>query len=366
MAVRKPNRKPRGNNLASVARAVAGAAMAAASSSYNNKHQTGSNQVSSNMITTQNDIQRTYTSKRKRLTKKSKRSLKKKRNFQKKVRAAVTAKCQMMTYCGKMTTPVIITASQTWNTNPFQMVVDSDLLSTGRWSRYVLGEQYWNGSGAKLTTGFHNYFNNFIQKYQIRWNTTDVSAAGADTNPGGCMVTHMELNYALQNLMSIPYNVDIYECVAARDMTSNDSFGTPQKAWKELLSDTTGFQSGITGGFTPTVDTYGLTPTDAPNFGKHWKITSKTRVYLTAGQCTSFTVRARPYFHRNDKASQITARKGITKMVMLVIASEIGFDITLLNDVLKIQTSKQYHWKFPAAVTGIPSGIVAAFGDVYA
>jgi len=326
----------------------------------------GHSNPANDAITSQRDIAR-VTSVRKRKSKKAKRRLKRKTAFRKKVTKALATKQSMHTWYGRANTTIVQTlGGANWNTTPYQIVVGANGLSLSQFPRFVMGECNYDGAGGVLSTGFSQSIRNFFAKLQTRWNASDIAPPNAFNFHAGCMVTHEELNLAMDNVTSNPYNVDIYEMVAARDMTFNDTYHNPQAAWNQCLeSETTAFSSGTTAAINVLPTNYGVTPYDAPNFGKHWKILSKTRIYLAAGQTTAMQFQNKPYFWREDKAQQLGARKGITKHIMFVIASEIGFDLPsgVATDCLKYAISRQIHFKFPASVANLTNGVVAVMGQ---
>lgn len=317
-------------------------------------------------ITSQRDIARVAT-KRRRLNRKGKRRLKRKVAFRKKVTKALASKQSMHSYCANMaTTATVNTDSTAWNAGPYQTVVGANGLSATTWPRFVMGEQNFDGQGNTLSTGFSQCMRNFFSKLQTRWNATDIAPPSQFNFHAGVMVTHEELNLSMTNMLAEPFNVDVYECVAARDIVYTDTYANPQVTWSQCLdTETTGFTAGTTNSVNVTTKTYGCTPYDAPNFGKHWKILTKTRVYLSPGQATAMQFVNRPYFWREDKAQQLGARKGITKHIMFVIASEIGFDLPISTAMLQYAISKQIHFKFPSNVANLTQGVVAVLGQTF-
>lgn len=323
----------------------------------------GQSNPANDAITSQRDIAR-ITAKRKRLNKKSKRRIKRKTAFRKKVTKALATKQSMHSYAARTTVVSVNSTATDWMVTPYQIVVSADGLSTASWPRFVMGEQNYNGDGGALTTGFSQYIRNFFSKLQTRWNATDVAPPNTQNFHAGVMVTHEELNLSLENTSLSPYNIDIYECVAARDITANDPYGNPSKAWTQLLdTETNAFDTGVINTTNILKDTYGVTPYEAPNFGKHWKILSKTRIYMSPQQATAMQFQNRPHFWREDRAQQLSARKGITKHIMFVIASEIGFDLPVSTTILKYAISKQIHFKFPSSVANLTQGLVCVAGQ---
>lgn len=325
----------------------------------------GQSNPANDAITSQRDIARVAT-KRKRLSRKSKKRIKRKVAFRKKVTKALAQKQSMHTWCAPpFTTTTVTTDAVAWNSVPYQTVVGANGLPAANWARFVLGEQNYDGQGNALTTGFSQTMRNFFSKLQTRWNTTDVAPPDANNFSAGVMITHEELNLSMTNMLTEPFNVDVYECVAARDITANDAYGNPQLTWSRCLdTETTAFSAGTTNSINITTKTLGCTPYDAPNFGKHWKILTKTRVYLSPGQATAMQFTNKPHFWREDKAQQLSARKGITKHIFFVLASEIGFDLPALGvDMLRYCISKQVHFKFPQNVANLTNGVVAVMGQ---
>nr|WAE42575.1 MAG: capsid protein [Cressdnaviricota sp.] len=327
--------------------------------------QRGNSDAASDAITQYHDISKVYAKRPKKRSKKAKRSLKKKKAFKKKVTKAISAKCPMNTYLFEPNSISVVTApAVNWNTTPWQVTAGT---GTGTsFPRFVMGECGFDGNGNALTTGFSIYLQNFFKKLDTRWNGTDVIPPGGNNFQAGCMVLGQELNLAIQNISGQSINVDTYEVVAARNITSNDQYAPPTSAWQELIkTEASLFATGITAATTPSNLIYGCTPFDAPEFGRHWKVVSKTRMYLTNNQSTAMQFKNKPYYWREDLAQQYSARKGITKHIFFVVCSEIGFGVLASANLLNITTSKQYHFKFPATMAAITNGQYGVFSETY-
>jgi hypothetical protein len=318
------------------------------------------NNPANNAITTQQDIRSIYSKGKRKSNKKALR-------FKKRVQSAINGKAPMQTYVAYMDNLITITSPGTaWSTAPYQMISGAANATTSEEPGFSLGESSWNSLGVARTTGLSVYLRNFFSKLQTRWNTTDVGPPSATNNPSMAIIKHQELNYALQNISGVAINVDIYEFVPARNMTPADLFFPPENAWNELINqEANKFATGITTPATPSNLVYGVTPFEAPGFGKHWKITAKTRILLNAGATTAFQVKNKGYLWREQLCNQYSAIKGQTKCVVFVVASEIGFGIPAITGVLNIAVSKQVHFKFPNTVNNLSNGLSAVFAEKY-
>lgn len=361
---KRKNNRPHGSS-SWIRRAVETATQAAVGHvankiDFNLQH--GQRQPAEDAITQYHDINRVY-AKQKKLSKKSIKRKKKKKRFEKKVIKALAKKIPLSVYEASSAVQTIAWGLTAWNTTPSQVQAGPLALGITAIPKYMLGETQYFGSSV-LTTGIANYINNFINKLDTRWNGVD--NAPPAINPGGAMILHQELNLAFTNLLTVPFNIDVYECVAARDMEIGDNYADPQSAWIRLLStEPQNFGTGVTRAVAPNATDLGVTPYDAPEFGKHWKITSKTRIYLTGGQCTAMQFTNKPYYHSVALSDQYCARKGITKVIMFVLASEIGFGIPASTNSLSIVSSKQVHFKFPAEVASLTNGVRAVFRETF-
>lgn len=110
--------------------------------------------------------------------------------------------------------------------------------------------------------------------------------------------------------------VDIYECVAASDIT-NANYGTAQLAWDSCLDNNTELdQLGVRASLVYTFT--GCTPYQAPGFNKWWKIIKKTRIICPASSKTNYTYYTKAKYINNAKTIGQYATKGLTKDLIIV------------------------------------------------
>ena len=149
---------------------------------------------------------------------------------------------------------------------------------------------------------------------------TNVSTGQMAPNPtvGLTMEWHlatMEISLTNNSVGATPMLYDVYECVAAKDI-SDPLYGYPRAAWAYQLQINLNVASS---GFVQPLTTYnGQTPYDCPGFGKYWKVVKKTRVYLGPATTTELKVYSKIKRLRYDKTSGLYAIKGRTRGVIIV------------------------------------------------
>lgn len=105
---------------------------------------------------------------------------------------------------------------------------------------------------------------------------------------------------------------DVYECVAAKNITDVD-VNTPSKAWTWCLNNTQTWA----GSTRPAISRKTMTPFDTPGFGEYWKILNVTRFFC--GNTDTLQLK----MHQQglvdwDKYQEFYCIKGKTKQLMYV------------------------------------------------
>lgn len=323
-----------------IAGAAAGAGAAALQGSENTKD------PARNAITQYHDIARDYYKRRKKVPKKTRI---KRRKFKKAVTRVLNSKQSISTYREKPTAAVAVATpgGTTWGTTPFQMVQYGG--SATPWS------QMFTGAGVT---------------YDLRILQTEIAQrqerfAGVDkpgkTTVNNFIVTHSNIEFSIVNLLSVAWNVDVYELVAARDMSTSDGYTQPGLAWTQCISDLTAENTAFN---SVGVTDFGLQPTDVPGFGKHWTIKNKTTIYMAPNQSTAFKCKGPKGFYNAAKANNLACFKGRTTAFMFVFASKIGYGLPAATTFCNIYWQKTYHYKFQVGQGHIP-GINIAQTSAY-
>jgi len=136
--------------------------------------------------------------------------------------------------------------------------------------------------------------------------TATATARYIASNPGiqDIIIKSSSITMAIKNVSgdanggydgSEPENiyVDIYECVSRIDIHEVD-YRTAHKCWTECLADSinavgaTGLPAPAWGILQPQIA--GVSPYNAPKFGKYWKVINKTRVLIPAGSTVNTTI----------------------------------------------------------------------------
>lgn len=294
-------------------------------------------------LTQYHDIQHIKMKKRKRLTKKAKRRIKRKRKFTKAVRSVVNKSAPMFRI--KSISNAIAqfpSFASTWYNAVAQSTYTSNTTSLTLWPG-----GFWAASPA--THELNGWFANTYSYLQERWNTTDLTSANPSNNISArfvnLLVKRWQLDIGLFNNNSTPINVDIYEMVAARDMGETDDYGTVQGAINNIATSCVVLDHSTTSYFQNTMSIRGTTPYDFPDLAKHWKVESKTRVYLPGNGQVSFQCQGRKGIYKFDQMKELGARKGYTKQIMMVAGSEIAFGFSGASNALNFVWNQTIHFK---------------------
>ena len=144
--------------------------------------------------------------------------------------------------------------------------------------------------------------------------------------------------------------VDVYECVSNQTMdTANASYLGAQTAWNNCLLNSVN-PGGATGaaapGFTKnTASTAGVTPYNAPDFGKYWKITKSTRLTLNNGARMNYTASGYRGFVKGPEllGSQQVEKKKVKDFIIVVNPTFNNPTLTGTTRLCNVQWSKTYY-----------------------
>lgn len=143
--------------------------------------------------------------------------------------------------------------------------------------------------------------------------------------------------------------VDIYECIS--NMTNDTGFAnktTATEAWIDCLSLSSA-PGGATGKTAPgfvksSITDAGVTPYNAPNFGKYWKITKKTRLSIDVGAKINYTsvgYKGKVTGAMLTMPDQITKHK-VKDFIIVVNPTFNSPTLTAGTNLAKMQWSKSY------------------------
>lgn len=274
-----------------------------------------------------------YSGKRK-FTKYRKRAYKRQKRFTNKVLKAVRAPQSMSVYREAATSNGAYTIATvgvpTWNTTPRQVVSGDGGTGYG----YMF-------SGAGVTKDLSSLITELIKR-QERYNATDKSAKQQGIK---FYVTFSEMEFTLMSQVSQPFNVDFYECVAARDMEVGDTYGSAYTAFVQCLTDLSSENAGGVTSTSTAVD-FGLEPTDLAGFGKHWRIMNRTTFFMDANAQTTFKIKGPTGTYDMKRMINLMAQKGKTRSFLFICLNRMGAAIPINTTFLNYVWNKTYHYKF--------------------
>lgn len=133
--------------------------------------------------------------------------------------------------------------------------------------------------------------------------------------------------------------MDVYECVAASDIT-DALFSSARLAWAQaLILNAQADQLLARTTLLPTMS--GSTPYQAPGFAKYWKVIKKTRVLCGPSSKTNYTYFTKPKYINNSKIIGQYATKGLTKDLIIITNPTFNSDTTAISQ-LNTEWSKSY------------------------
>jgi len=295
-----------------------------------------------NVVTTQNDVK---TIKRGRKT--NKRKLVKQKNFRNKIEKALAPRNTHHTYTEIESTPAII----------------NTIIAV----RGVVTYQYTSDPNNSEVTTINHGANNpqgvtYIkdQLHNLGGQTSVVnvgaqaSTSGPDFRELTVLSSHLDLSLSNPTTSLIPLLYDVYWCVATSTQ-SQVTHATPMSSWNYCLSinNTLTVNSG-----TKSDSTFnGITPSDAPGFGKYWKVLKCQRIYLQPGATSDMSFSAGGYKYTPQKFDGQHTIAGITKGVMIVaaIGDNTGMPSAAGQAILRYHTTRRYRVMYPLGKDQIPS-----------
>ncbi|AJD07487.1 putative capsid protein [Odonata-associated circular virus-15] len=160
------------------------------------------------------------------------------------------------------------------------------------------------------------------------------------------------MNYSIQNTWEQGVYMDIYFVIARK---SNGSTSDPAAEWNEQIA----IQNA---GNMPTAITtnqyYGLTPFDAPGFGRYWLIKSRKRVFIQPAEIYSFQQRdAGNYVLNMSDVLDIKLKQNLTEGVILVFHNPVTDTVTTPGTIVpggwqvQVTCTKTYHYSETSAST---------------
>lgn len=290
----------------------------------------------SSVVTSQRDVKTT------KKRKYNKKLAKKQRAFATKVQKALLPKQELNVYSETHLAQTQLSYSTT-NLNVRGQTVSSNNLFLN------MGKKWSTDQNAGFVMG----------RYQNIAGSTDIVAnkSAKSTIPSAEFKLHMmnsSLDISITNPLATstqPTLYDIYECVAAQDI-SVLQFSTPVACWQNLLNDNYSPTDGASN--RPTVDTNGQTPYDCPMFGKYWKILKKTRLYLGPGTTSEIKISSGKYTLSGDKFEDNYAIAGISKGVIIIAGIGDNTNWPLTGTVLRYVAQKTWHFKYEIGESELP------------
>jgi len=147
--------------------------------------------------------------------------------------------------------------------------------------------------------------------------------------------------------------IDIYECISNQTMdTANAPYLGAQTAWNNCLLNSVnpGGSTGSVGASIPgfvknTASTAGVTPYNAPDFGKYWKITKSTRITLNNGARMNYTASGYRGFVKGPEllGTQQVEKKKVKDFIIVVNPTFNNPTLTATTRLCNIQWSKSYY-----------------------
>lgn len=195
---------------------------------------------------------------------------------------------------------------------------------------------------GNATTGPQRYWSTLAAQPSI---TTAASAPREATQVNQFFkVAYANCTVSIENVAPTSSYVDIYECVAASNIT-DANYASAYAAFDKCLTTSIGdFVAAIN---KLTVTTSGATPYQAPNFFRYWKIIKKTRLLMTTNEIVNYTFRGKSNVGvSNNKVIGQYATKGVTKDLIIIANPTYNGDTTAVTQ-LKVEWTKNYGIKYP-------------------
>lgn len=210
--------------------------------------------------------------------------------------------------------------------------------------------------------GTQNDVNNIITKLQdIDW-----SHAGQIQNQNKLMNTKAYVKTTVIGTYKPSFDAavfphglkfDVYECIAAQDITDAD-YNTPNRAWASVLNNVQTWN----GSSRPVFTRKAYTPFESPSFGEWWKIQNVTRYHVGNTDTVHFK------FHQKgvvdyEKFHDKWAVKGKTKGLLIVFHPVYSGETTnparQEGNFIFCRKHKFYNIGMESSVVGVPNISVA-------
>lgn len=161
-----------------------------------------------------------------------------------------------------------------------------------------------------------------------------------------------------------PLVVDIFECVATRDIAdSNYDWPTDHAFIYGYGANNEYFDPTGAGISSIRMSTKTVTPWDFPGYKKYWKVIKKTRYNLTSSTghdddgaetdrtpTMHYLLQTKGYY-TDRKYSQLNCVKGVTKAIFFVINPLHSYDWLATDCTLNLKCCKKFHIQAPANLT---------------
>lgn len=153
--------------------------------------------------------------------------------------------------------------------------------------------------------------------------------------------------------------VDVYLCVAARDIPTADvEHNTAYNCWINCLDDASEFyEPDVTApfGVLPklNIGISGTTPYQAPSFSKYWRITGVKTFHLNKDEIATFSYNSKSFINF-AKWENSQCKKGVTRDLIIIACPTYGSSIDNSQNpearrILDIEWTKHYHYRVPGA-----------------
>nr|WAE42577.1 MAG: capsid protein [Cressdnaviricota sp.] len=317
---------------------------------------------SSDALTTYHDIQRAYIKPKR---KHGGRKLKTFKKFKAKVEKSLRSSQPKITLNEKCTTPIVAPNwAASWATTPSQVLL-GDGVVTGYGVTTSAALTLWgceiNDSGTQELHDIASYITNTAARMQTRFNASDVAPPNRETID--IYVRYSKIEFAWVNTTTSAYNIDLYECVAARDIPGNDVEGSPLDCALQNITDTTLTTPGWSGRIS--MNDYGATPWDCPLFGRSWTIKNKTTLMVPGNGTVNMECLGPKGLWKGIKTNKLVAQKGKTTKFFFVVGSKSAPGQLITTSPGYLAWNKTYHLQFPAGTPTLTDGIEQAVQNTY-
>lgn len=289
-----------------------------------------------------------HISDKKTLTKAKKKNYKKKKRFEAKVKDALSTRAP----------------PSLWH-EPCNIIA---ILNTGGANVLRYQEVWDDDAGGSMTMihpgGLNNTASGAILTYP--WKVQDLIQSDANAHSVGTALnrgdghkrtvrtTSCKVTCDLKTINRVMVT-DIYTFVANQTIT-DVLYSCPRRAWLNLggvsAQGSARFADAnySSGG---SQNTRGRTPLDSPEFGKFWKLESKTRFQMQANTNYQWTMpNVRTVTSNQQEFDDVYAVKGKTQAVMVVCYAPVTTDLFANEALLYVELNKKYQYKMVGSGEG--------------